>query len=991
MGGRDTDTVIKGLEGEIERLSAKLRKSYDTHAETVTKFEHDIELFKRELNSAYQLSAHLTGEKAQLASAANDTPDYARQVEEQLRVLTTELKKANEERRNAGERIAELQASLEAAESVATNYFSSLNQVEREYTSAKEDILRLSIQLDGVSTTQNGTVASASRNKVAGDHLSVIVDRGVDEGDLQKRVIDAEQLAKEYESRIRRRDEQYAASETQVACLTKELANVKKNINQSISIQKNTARENSPQTSHTEELSELRSRIEAAEYILADYQAKLKQAEIDRDEALRDLKRVTAELDGRRYSGDAGIGRPERDASESKVSVLEQKLAQATRQQTDQQSEEKRIRSRLKSAETLASNYMLQAKNAGAEQANLLREIERLKGLLLASNAVQSSLETITDEEYETRLNDLEAARVRAEQETRKVQQQLAIANDLYETLKKDSEALETTRAANMSEHELDSERLAALENRVSALQLEREEYERQLTSDRTALDHAKKARDTAEARAEDSSTKSAVLEQDYQSARGQILKLSGELEAEQARLHDITKDCEIYAIRHKELSDLLREHEQRLAEATEKTSAAELSARQADAERQTAEKEIEVLQIRIAELEHYASSAENNSTLVAELDLAKQNLDAQRKVARDAETRIAALAEAAKIAENKIEEYRVQRDSARGTSEMLSAKVVEAEERNRIAMADSGVMKDQWSQLDKSQRGTQEKLGDLVQQLAEKDKQVEKTIRDQATLEKERGRLAKKLKQYEEQLTSGKHDAAEKMKMIEASRRDQQETRERATRLEMEIVTLKQDSTRVHGNVAVSEQRSVLLEQANEKLAGELKTFRDERDKLLANISIEREKVRQQLSLEQNLNNQLKMDNQLLGGKISSLMEQVARGRAQRDVGGESSRPRHFRLRLVERPMAPGTSSVTKGWRRVSGSDWGGIDVTGAPADKEEPAISTGVRQEMVKTIPVQGIDDLIMALTSIVAKTTSSVRRDLRMVSRFILQVFR
>ncbi len=986
MGGRDTETVIKGLEGEIERLSAKLRKSYDTHAETVTKFEHDIELFKRELNSAYQLSAHLTGEKAQLASAANDTPDYARQVEEQLRVLTTELKKANEERRSAGERIAELQASLEAAESVATNYFSSLNQVEREYTSAKEDIQRLSTQLDDVSIMQSGAATPISRNKVAGDRLSVTVDRGVDEGALQKRVIDAEQLAKEYESRIKRLDEQYAASEMQVANLTKELANVKKNINQSISIQKNSARENSPQTSQTEELSELRSRIEAAEYILADYQAKLKQAEIDRDEALRDLKRVTAELDGRRYSGDTRIPSPERDASESKVSVLEQKLAQATRLQTDQKIEEKRIRSRLKSAETLASNYMLRAKNAGDEQANLLKEIEHLKGLLRASNAVQSSLETITDEEYETRLNDLEAARARAEQETRKVQQQLAIAKDLYEILKKDSESLAVTRDANKSERDLDSERLAELENRVSEVQLEREEYKRQLTSAMTELNHAKKARDTAEARAEDALTTNTVLEQDYKSARSQILKLSGDLEAEQARLQDITKDCEAYAIRQNELLDLLRKHEQRLAEATEKTGTAEPSARQADAERQTAEKEIEALQIRVAELEHYASLPENNATLLAELDLAKQNLDAQRKVARDAETRIAALAEAATIAEKKIGEYRVQRDNARETSEMLSARVVEAEERYRIAMADSAVMKEQWSQLD-----IQRKLDDLVQQLAEKDQQVATTVRDHAALEKERGRLAKKLKQYEEQLTSGKHDVAEKQKMIDASRRDQQETRERAVRLEMEIATLRQELSRVHDNLAASEKRSALLEQANEKLAGELKTFRDERDKLLANISSESEKVQQQLSLEQKLNDQLKKDNQLLGGKINSLTEQVARGRAQRDVNGESARPRHSGLRLVEQPMAPGTGSAKKGWRRVSGSDWGEIDVTETPVCKEEPEIPAGVRQEMVKTIPVQGIDDLIMALAAIVARTASSAKRDLRTVSRFIRQVFR
>ncbi|KAF0192880.1 MAG: hypothetical protein FD165_650 [Gammaproteobacteria bacterium] len=657
MWGRSTDTVVKGLEGEIERLSAKLRTAYDTHAETVAKFERDMAQLKRELDSAYHLSAQLTSEKAHLAGAANDTPDYAAQVENQLRVLTIGLKKANEERCRAEERVVELEAGLEASERVATNYVSALHQTEQECASAREDVQRLSLQIAHLTTARDTSPADGTHNQSGYQSSDPSGSSTGNDRELQEIIAAAKHAAQESEHRIKKLDERYTASAKQVAQLTAELAQVKAAVNRGSGDQLNTVQADAtlaPDAEDLTELTELRSRIEAAEYILADYQAKLKQAEIDRDEALRELKKVTTAQRSPRNLGGPRADSSEPDTREPRLNALALELALEKQQQVDQENDNKRLRARLASAETLASKSMARAKAAEAEHTKVLAEIARVNALLETSRSEHNTTDVTTDNAFAVRLHDAEAARVRAEQETFALQQQLAVASAQCESLKKAIETIETARAAEIADEARDAQQLAEL------------------------------------------------------------------------RTNKVAEDRRIF------------------------------------------EEHIATMQARIRELEECSISAEDQARMAADLEQARQALDAQETVTRELGNRLAALQETASQAENAAREYRMQRDRANEKVQMYSAKITELESNNRQVLDDNEALIDQRGQLETNQQSTQEAVGELVEQLAAKGTQVAQLAREQTALVTERGRLIKELNLMSERLASAENNAAEKQSSLD-------------------------------------------------------------------------------------------------------------------------------------------------------------------------------------------------------------------------------
>ena len=847
MWGRNTDTVIKGLEGEIERLSAKLRKAYDTHAETVAKFERDFTQLKRELDSAYHLSAQLTSEKAHLAGAANDVPDYAAQVENQLRALTIGLKKANEERCRAEERVVELEAGLEASERVATQYVSALHQTEQECTSAREDVQRLSLQIAHLTTARDTSPADGADNQSDGSSIGLDSNyRG-----LQQLVISAQNSAKESRNKLTQLEERYAASAKQVAQLTAELAQVNAGINGGLRDQPNAVRADAAPAPDAEELTELRSRIEAAEYILADYQAKLKQAEIDRDEALRDLKQVTTAQRSPQNPNDPRADSSEPDTRGPRLNALALELALEKQQRVDQESDNKRLRARIASAETLASKSMARAKAAEAEHKKALAEIASVNALLETSRSEHNTIDVTTDNAFAVRLHDAEAARVRAEQESFALQQQLAVANARFESFKKSIETIETARAAEFADEARDAQQLAEL--RANKVAEDRRIFEENIAEMQARIRELEEHSISAEEQARQALDAKETVTRDLENRLTALQETANQNE-NAAREYRMQRDranenVQMYSAKVMELENISRqvlddnealrdqrrqfetdqqstqEAVSRLVEqvAAKETQLAQLTREQAAlvTERGRLVEELDLMSERLASAENIAaekqSSLENNAVSVedharmaADLAEAIQGLHAQLTIAQDMQNQLTALRETTSQAKRAAEHYRLQGDQANGQVQMLSAKVQELENSNRQMLGENESLKDQCGQAETDQQRTQQEANELVEQLAAKEIQI-------AQLTKQQRRLARELDLMTERLASAGTIVARQQAIIEALNQERTANQKTDGDVETAIASVSHQLTNANEFIAESEQNEPVLKQSNE------------------------------------------------------------------------------------------------------------------------------------------------------------------------------
>lgn len=952
MAGRNTDAVIKGLEDEITRVSAKLRRSYDTHAETVAKFERDMELLKRELESAYQLSARLTGEKASLAHGENKEDDYAAQVEEQLRLLTTELKKANEQRREAAERIVDLQARLDASEAVATKYISSLNQVEQEFSSKNTHVDRSTPELKkknipGEATARPGenTAALNLRSESSGKRV-VTADT-----ELQQRADEAERTAKEYEEKCRVLDDRYKASSKQVERLTSELESSRKT--QSEAIRTTTSSTNSSATSESEELAELRSRIEAAEYILGDYQSKLRQAEIDRDEARRDLNKVSAELDTARRVQSAGPAVAGGDVEDPRIPELEQKLAIATQAQAEAVNNQERIRSRLKSAESLASNFMAREKQSVAEHARLSAEIERLNAILQASHNVQTSIDTITDDTYELRINDLEAAKSHVEQESRKLRQQLAIANELYETVRAKHETVQPASDASSVKEYPDSQRIIQLESLVADLRAESDGYQERLRTSSNELEAIQSELKEAEKTLVEECGKYAILEEEFRAASGRLLALSEELQIERDRRNDTAGNDEASSVLDDRLVALRLQYENQLSE-VEKA----LEEAASDGSRLLDE---QVAKARVM--------ADELGQVYRSMAVQKEELDA-------ANNQLVDLRSSIDVEMKGSQELRRQLSQANDTIHTLSAKLEDFEASRRKEADDYADLLRRYEQEQVVSSHAQETARALVDQISSNAKQLKHARAEQRALSDERTQLRAALESAETRLSDAETLAETQKNQIDRFAEQAREAQGVVGRLEKDIVSLEEELRLANARNLASEKNDQSLRQAQESMAKELTRSKEKHNEIMTGVAEEKQHMESRLNSLRKLFEQLTADKALVDGEMIVLKEKLTSAVASSANNRQSVRNKRTTLRLVDAPVFPSTGNGWFGDRKVSGGDVDVTDVSSIGAKLADENPDAG--ECAVKTIPVQGIDDLVLVISALCTSALANVKRE-------------
>ena len=143
----NTSDRVQALEKEVEQLRNRLKNSYETHANTVAKFESEIASLNTDLESAYQIREMFEAKLERRRPMDNESKGDIGSIDERLDSLQKQLEKSEAEHKHTKGEFIRTLSRIKAVEKIAARHIALAKQANNDRTKLRHQVKTLEREL----------------------------------------------------------------------------------------------------------------------------------------------------------------------------------------------------------------------------------------------------------------------------------------------------------------------------------------------------------------------------------------------------------------------------------------------------------------------------------------------------------------------------------------------------------------------------------------------------------------------------------------------------------------------------------------------------------------------------------------------------------------------------------------------------------------------------------------------------------------------------